>query len=71
MTTPPESDLPQNLGKPAQRALDQKGYTRLEQFTAVTEAEVLSLHGMGPKGIRLLREALKAKGLAFAAPGRN
>ncbi|NEE36127.1 DNA-binding protein, partial [Streptomyces sp. SID7982] len=32
----------------------------------VTAAEVLALHGVGPKAIRVLREALAAEGLAFA-----
>ncbi|HMQ35820.1 MAG TPA: hypothetical protein PKD53_34265 [Chloroflexaceae bacterium] len=42
------------------------GYTQLAQLTAVSEAELLRLHGVGPKAIRLLREALAAQGLAFA-----
>ena len=40
--------------------------TRLAQLTAVSEAELLRLHGVGPKATRLLREALAAQGLAFA-----
>jgi hypothetical protein len=32
----------------------------------VTEAELLALHGMGPNAVRVLREALRARGLAFA-----
>jgi hypothetical protein len=31
----------------------------------VTEREVANLHGMGPKGIRMLKEALSAKGWSF------
>jgi hypothetical protein len=61
-----ESDLPPELSKPAQRALAGAGYVRLEQLTKVSKAEVLNLHGMGPKGIEQLRRALAAKGLAFA-----
>lgn len=61
-----ESDLPVKLSNPARRALIAAGYLRLEQFTQVTPAELLRLHGMGPKGIDLLRQALEAKGLAFA-----
>jgi methyl coenzyme M reductase gamma subunit len=62
----PESDLPNELGKPARRALLEAGYLRLEQLTKLSEAEVLKLHGMGPKAIEPLRRALMAKGLAFA-----
>lgn len=59
-------NLPTGLGKPAARALAAAGYTHLEQFTSVKEADLLKLHGVGPKAIRLLRSALNAQGLAFA-----
>lgn len=62
----PESDLPNGLAKPAQRALAGAGYTRLEQLTRLTEDEVLELHGMGPKALDQLRQALAEKGLSFA-----
>ncbi len=60
------TDLP-TLSKPALRALNDAGYTHLEQLTTVTETQLAGLHGMGPKGLRLLREALTAAGLSFAA----
>ena len=58
-------DLPTELAKPAQRALARAGYTRLEQFTKVTEAEILGLHGMGPKALDRIRSALEATGRSF------
>lgn len=58
--------LPSGLGKPATRALVAAGYTRLEELTHVTEAKLLKLHGVGPKAVVLLRNALDAQGLAFA-----
>lgn len=61
-----ESDLPAGLSEPARRALAGAGYWRLEQLTKVSEAELKRLHGMGPKGIEMLRRALEAKGLSFA-----
>ncbi|MBC8171192.1 MAG: DNA-binding protein [Anaerolineae bacterium] len=61
----PASDFPPKLSNPARRALNGAGYFQLEQLTQVTEAELLKLHGMGPKGIRQLREAMEPKGLAF------
>lgn len=61
-----DNDLPATLGKPAQRALSGAGYTRLDQLTAVSEADVLKLHGMGPKALEQLRQALAARGLSFA-----
>jgi DNA-directed RNA polymerase alpha subunit len=61
-----DSELPAKLSKPAQRALTAAGYSRLEQFTTLREAEVLKLHGMGPKAMDQIRQALAAKGLSFA-----
>ncbi|SFJ55376.1 DNA-binding protein [Thermoflavimicrobium dichotomicum] len=61
-----ESDLPTDLAKPARRALERAGYLRLEQFTKLSEAEVLQLHGIGPKAMDQIRRALAAKGLSFA-----
>jgi len=61
-----EGDLPRSIGRPARRALAAAGHTRLTQLTLVSEAELLRLHGVGPRAIRLLREALAAQGLAFA-----
>jgi predicted flap endonuclease-1-like 5' DNA nuclease len=65
-----EGDLPRSIGAPARRALAAAGYTRLAQLTAVSEAELLQLHGVGPKATRLLREALAAEGLTFAEHDR-
>lgn len=59
-------DIPAAIGAPARRALTAAGYTSLAQLSAVSEAELLRLHGMGPRAIGLLREALAAQGLAFA-----
>ncbi len=53
------------IGAPATRALEAAGYTNLKQLTKVTEAELAQLHGMGPKALRILHEALKAQGLSF------
>lgn len=60
--------LPAGLSSPARRALASAGYVWLEQFAAVSEAEVLQLHGMGPKAMGLLRAALADIGLAFKQP---
>lgn len=62
---PQESDFPAGLSQPALRALYGAGYTQLNELAKVTEADVSKLHGMGPKGIRALKEALKKKGLSF------
>jgi hypothetical protein len=59
-------NLPSGLAKPAQRALAAAGYTSLEQLSQISEAELRRLHGMGPKAIEQLRQALAAGGLTFA-----
>ncbi len=61
-----DTGLPTGIGKPAQRALAGAGYVRLEQLTQVSEAELLELHGMGPKALGVLRSALEARGSSFA-----
>lgn len=60
------SDLPKT-SNPATRALNGAGYFRLEQLTEGTEADLLQLHGVGSKAIRILREALNELGLSFAS----
>jgi uncharacterized protein YdhG (YjbR/CyaY superfamily) len=55
------------IGAPATRALEAAGYSRLEQLTKVTEAELAQLHGMGTKALGILRESLKEKGMSFNA----
>lgn len=57
---------PKGLSNPAISALEHAGYRRLEDLTSVSEKTILSLHGMGPKGVRILREALHQQGLSFA-----
>ena len=66
MTT---TDLPTTIGAPARRALDGAGVTTLRQLSRLTAEEVLALHGVGPKAVRLLEEALDSAGLAFKETG--
>jgi hypothetical protein len=62
-----KSDLPPGLAQPAIRALTCAGYTKLKQLTKVSDADLLKLHGMGPKAMALLKRELAAKGLSFKA----
>ncbi|MEU3273456.1 MmcQ/YjbR family DNA-binding protein [Saccharomonospora sp. NPDC006951] len=59
---PSECDLPAAIGKPATRALLQEGLSTLEQVSTRTEAELLALHGVGPKAVRILGEELARTG---------
>lgn len=61
----PEFDLPVTIGRPARRALITAGYRRLEELAGTSEPELLRLHGMGPKAIRLLRSELADRRLSL------
>ncbi len=52
------------IGAPATRALGAVGITTLEQVTDWTRRDLLALHGVGPRAIRILDAALADRGLA-------
>jgi len=54
------------LSQPAQRALANAGIETLEQLAQLTEAAFKQLHGIGPKTLRQLCEAMVARNLSFA-----
>lgn len=56
------SDLPK-IGAPASRALASIGVTRLAEITEFSDAELLALHGFGPRALSILRDALADGGL--------
>lgn len=55
---PKGSDLPPSIGRPATRALLAAGITTLDEVAARSETDLLALHGVGPKAVRILTEAL-------------
>lgn len=55
-------DLPRAIGNPATRALAGAGITTLAEVARRSEAELLALHGVGPRAVRILAEALEASG---------
>jgi predicted flap endonuclease-1-like 5' DNA nuclease len=62
----PPTEFPHGIGKVARRELALNGYTTYEQLTHVTAKQLLAIHGIGPKAIRILGEELSARGLSFA-----
>jgi hypothetical protein len=62
-SSPPATNFPRGVSAPATRALVAAGYTRLEQLAGVPAAELTQLHGMGPKALRILQEALERQGI--------
>ena len=56
------TEFPESIGRPANAALVAAGITTLDQVAAMTERELLTLHGVGPKAVRILRAELTSSG---------
>jgi hypothetical protein len=54
------------IGAPARRAFEAAGLTTLVKVSRQTEAQLLELHGVGPRAIKLLQPFLEAEGLKLA-----
>jgi predicted flap endonuclease-1-like 5' DNA nuclease len=67
----PVGDLPNAIGKTAAREVAGHGITTPPQVAGHTQRELLAIHGVGPKAIAILGEALAAKGLAYREPDRR
>ena len=59
------SDQLPRIGAPATRALAGIGVTRLSQLTEYRAADLLKLHGMGPRAVGIVRQALADQGLSL------
>jgi hypothetical protein len=55
-------ELPR-IGAPATRALHAAGLTTLRQVSEVPRRDLAGLHGVGPKALRIIDEALAEHGL--------
>ena len=64
-THTPQTSFLAELGAPARRALEHRGITTLTALATYSERELLTLHGMGPRSLPTLRNALRRQGLAF------
>jgi hypothetical protein len=60
-----DGGFPRGIGAPATRALHGAAYTQLRQLAGVPVADLRKLHGMGPKALRELQEALEEQGLSL------
>ena len=54
------------IGAPATRAFEQRGITSLEDLRDVDRNDALGWHGVGPKAVRLLDDALAANELGWS-----
>jgi DNA-directed RNA polymerase alpha subunit len=59
------------VSRPAQRALEAAGYSRLDDLAQFSEKQLLALHGFGPKGIRMVNAELEKRGLAIGCALEN
>ena len=53
------------LSHPAQRVLLAEGIDRLDILADWKQQDILELHGVGPKAIKVLQQQLEAAGLSF------
>ena len=56
------TDFTEGIGAPATRALAAAGYTTLSDLAGVPVSALQQLHGVGPKALRTLQEALEETG---------
>ena len=65
-----DDSLPK-IGAPATRALASIGVARLSQLAGHRPQDLLALHGVGPRAIKLLQDALDEKGLSIRGDGSD
>ncbi len=61
----PVGDLPDAIGKTAARELSLHGITSLRRVADHSKQELLAIHGVGPKAIAILGDALATRGLRY------
>ncbi|HUC81051.1 MAG TPA: DUF1801 domain-containing protein [Flavisolibacter sp.] len=61
----PTTGFLSTLSAPARRALESNGITSVKKLAALSEVQVLALHGVGPSSLPKLKKALQAEGLQF------
>ena len=54
------------IGAPATRAFTAAGYLCLEDLDGASRTTLLAMHGVGPRAIRILDEAMAERGLWLA-----
>ncbi len=57
--------LLKKLAKPAQRAIQDAGITRLEDFAKYHEREIRELHGIGRNAMSIINSIMKENRLSF------
>jgi hypothetical protein len=60
------TEFPHGIGKVANRELFHNGYKTYDSLTKVTAKELLKIHGIGPKAVRILEAELAQRDQGFA-----
>ncbi len=58
--------FPQNLAKPAQRALLSQGISILNDLSRFTKSEIKALHGIGPDAMEKITHEMFEEQISFA-----
>ena len=66
--SPVPTEYPPSLGRTARRQLALSGFTTFTQLTEVAPKQLLAIHGVGPKAIRILTDELAERGISWRAP---
>ena len=67
-THPNEAAFPKGLSGPALRALANAGIGSMAEVARWSDADLVALHGFGPRGLRVVRDALHATAGAGGRP---
>lgn len=59
------TEFPHAVGRVAKRALASHGFTTYAHLAGTTRGELLAIHGIGPKAVRILAEELARRGMSF------
>ena len=63
--------FPQNLAKPAQRALLSLGISTLNDLSRFTKSEIKALHGIGPDALEKITNEMFEEQISFAKEKHN
>ena len=55
------------LSAPARRALINAKLTKIEHLKKITEKQLMSLHGIGPSSLPIIKKAMKKYKVSFKA----
>ena len=69
----PVKDIKPTIGAPATSALHEIGVHYLEDLCKYKKQDILRLHGVGPKAVRILEEKMEEQNIGFigSLPGRE